>query len=35
MPSRAENVLGYVQAMHQGWLLEQGRRHSTDIFPPG
>ena len=35
MPSRAENVLGYVQAMHQGWLLEQGRRHSTGHIPAG
>ncbi len=35
MPSRAENVLGYVQAMHQGWLLEQARRHSTGHIPAG
>ena len=35
MPSRAENVLGYVQAMHQGWLLEQARRHYTGRLPTG
>jgi ribosome-dependent ATPase len=35
MPSRAENVLGYVQAMHQGWLLEQARRHFTGRIPAG
>jgi len=35
MPSRAENVLGYVQAMHQGWLLEQARRHFTGRIPVG
>jgi ribosome-dependent ATPase len=35
MPSRAENVLGYVQAMHQGWLLEQARRHATGQVPAG
>jgi len=35
MPSRAENVLGYVQAMHQGWLLEQARRHFTGRVPAG
>ena len=35
MPSRAENVLGYVQAMHQGWLLEQVRRHATGHTPAG
>ncbi|WP_256203506.1 ribosome-associated ATPase/putative transporter RbbA [Nitrosomonas sp. Nm58] len=29
MPSRAENVRGYVQAMHQGWLMEQARRHAA------
>ncbi len=35
MPSRAENVLGYVQAMHQGWLLEQARRHATGHISAG
>lgn len=35
MPTRAENVLGYVQAMHQVWLLEQARRHATDQVPAG
>jgi ribosome-dependent ATPase len=33
MPSRAENVLGYVQAMHQVWLLEQTRRHAAGRGP--
>jgi len=33
MPTRAENVLGYVQAMHQGWLMEQARRHYTGNLP--
>lgn len=35
MPSRAENVLGYLQAMHQGWLLEQARRHFPGPVPAG
>ncbi|MEF3076737.1 ribosome-associated ATPase/putative transporter RbbA [Methylobacter sp. Wu1] len=35
MPTRAENVLGYVQAMHQGWLMEQARRHYTGSLPVG
>ncbi|PPD46718.1 MAG: multidrug ABC transporter ATP-binding protein [Methylobacter sp.] len=35
MPSRAENVLGYVQAMHQTWLSEQVRRHATDHVAAG
>jgi len=35
MPTRAENVLGYVQAMHQVWLLEQARRHATGHVPKG
>jgi len=35
MPSRAENVLGYMQAMHQGWLLEQARRHYTGRLSAG
>ncbi len=30
MPARAENVLGYVQAMHLVWLREQARRHGAD-----
>lgn len=33
MPTRAENVLGYVQAMHQSWLLEQMRRHVSGQVP--
>jgi ribosome-dependent ATPase len=33
MPTRAESVLGYVQAMHQVWLREQMRRHATDQAP--
>jgi ribosome-dependent ATPase len=33
MPTRAENVLGYVQAMHQGWLLENARRRAKDRLP--
>ncbi len=35
MPMRAENVLGFVQAMHRGWLQEQARRHSTSPIPAG
>jgi ATPase components of various ABC-type transport systems, contain duplicated ATPase len=35
MPSRAENILGYVQGMHQTWLQEQWRRHSTTPSPAG
>ncbi len=35
MPTRAENVLGYVQAMHQVWLLEQARGHATGHVPAG
>ncbi|ANY16093.1 ribosome-associated ATPase/putative transporter RbbA [Bordetella pseudohinzii] len=27
MPQRAETVRGYVQGMHQGWLLDQARQH--------
>ena len=30
MPTRGENIRAYVQAMHQTWLQEQARRHSTD-----
>jgi ribosome-dependent ATPase len=33
MPSRAENVIGYVQAMHQVWLMEQARRHAAGDIP--
>ncbi len=33
MPTRAENVLGYVQAMHQTWLMEQTRHHATGHTP--
>ena len=35
MPTRAENVLGYVQAMHQGWLLENARQRATGRIPDG
>jgi ribosome-dependent ATPase len=35
MPTRAENVRGYVQAMHQGWLMEQARRRDTGRLPAG
>ncbi|EWM40817.1 hypothetical protein D555_3462 [Bordetella holmesii 35009] len=28
MPQRAETVRGYVQGMHQGWLLDQARKQS-------
>jgi ribosome-dependent ATPase len=35
MPSRAENVHGYVQAMHQGWLMQQARRRDTGRLPSG
>ncbi|BBA33569.1 multidrug ABC transporter ATPase [Methylocaldum marinum] len=35
MPSRAENVRGYVQAMHQGWLMQQARRRDTGRLPSG
>lgn len=30
MPTRAENVIGYVQGMHLTWLDEQARRHGAD-----
>ena len=33
MPSRAENVIAYVQAMQQGWLLEMARQHFTNRAP--
>ena len=35
MPTRAENILGYVQGMHQTWLQEQWRRHSGTAKPAG
>lgn len=35
MPARAENILGYVQAMHQTWLMEQARRQATHLLPTG
>ncbi|WP_026601608.1 ribosome-associated ATPase/putative transporter RbbA [Methylomonas sp. 11b] len=35
MPTRAENVIGYVQAMHQGWLMEMARSRSTTRQPAG
>ncbi len=31
MPQRAETVRGYVQGMHQHWLLEQARRRAIDV----
>ena len=32
MPQRAETVQGYVQGMHQGWLVEQARqRQGTEV----
>ncbi len=35
MPTRAENIVGYVQGMHQSWLLEQVRHHATNPIPTG
>jgi len=35
MPTRGENIRAYVQAMHQTWLQEQVRRHSTDPVAAG
>jgi ribosome-dependent ATPase len=35
MPIRAETVIGYVQAMHRGWLLENARRRATSRLPAG
>jgi len=35
MPSRAENVIGYLQAMHQGWLLEMARSRATSRVSAG
>ena len=34
MPQRAETVQGYVQGMHQGWLLEQAR-HQLGVEAAG
>jgi ribosome-dependent ATPase len=35
MPTRAESVLAYVQAMHQGWLVDQARhRLGQDVSSP-
>ncbi|AUL47283.1 ABC transporter ATP-binding protein [Bordetella trematum] len=34
MPQRAETIRGYVQGMHQGWLLEQARaRYGASVQP--
>ena len=35
MPFRAETLRGYVETMHQGWLLEQARRRATSGVPAG
>ena len=35
MPMRAENVLGFVQAMHAGWLQEQARHQPLPARPAG
>ena len=35
MPSRAENVIAYVQAMHQGWLLEMAQQRFSNHTPSG
>jgi len=35
MPTRGENIVGYVQGMHQTWLLEQARRRATKAVPSG
>ncbi len=35
MPSRAENIIGYVQAMHRVWLLEMARSRATSHVPAG
>lgn len=35
MPTRGENIVGYVQGMHQTWLQEQARRHATQRLSPG
>ena len=33
MPTRGENIVGYVQGMHQTWLLEQARRRAAKAVP--
>ena len=35
MPSRAENVIAYFQALHQGWLLEMALQRFTNHAPGG
>ncbi len=35
MPSRAENIIGYLQAMHQGWLMEMARSRATSKVSVG
>jgi ribosome-dependent ATPase len=35
MPDRAENVSAYLQAMHQGWLLEMVQSRYTNHAPGG
>lgn len=35
MPTRAENIRGYVLAMHQTWLLEQARRRASNQISAG
>ncbi len=35
MPSRAETVKGYVQAMHQSWLQDVASRQSTPASQSG
>jgi ribosome-dependent ATPase len=35
MPTRGENIVGYVQAMHQTWLLEQARHHASKPVTAG
>ncbi|EEZ4382620.1 ribosome-associated ATPase/putative transporter RbbA [Escherichia coli] len=35
MPSRAETVKGYVQAMHQSWLQDVASRQSTPVSQSG
>ena len=33
MPQRAETIQGYVQGMHQGWLVEVAKNHSSQGLP--
>lgn len=35
MPTRAENIIGYVQAMHRVWLMEMARSRATSHVPAG